>query len=145
MNIKKICRFIEDVHPSVQEVNLGLLFARIAVAVFFITHGYSKLIGIEGFSSMLAEGGFPMPVLFAWLVAIAEFFGGVGILVGIGTRFSAFWLTVISFVAWATVKGFSLGMDGGDIDILALGLTLLLLKTGPGAFSVSAKINKGNI
>ena len=92
---------------------------------------------------MIGDMGWPLAGLFAWLVAIAEFFGGIAILLGVGTRFSALWLAVISFVAWAGVKGFSWGfMAEGNLDILALGLTLGLLIMGPGSISLSAKMKK---
>ena len=154
--IYKALHFIENGQPTGKEVAYALLFVRIAVGVFFITHGYGKLIGdapgIEAFTGMLAGLGVPAAALFAWLVSIAELFGGIAILLGVFTRFSAFWLSIIAFVAWITVKGFSLGMvtimpngnpmGGGDIDLLALGLTLALFFAGPGMYSVSAMMHK---
>ncbi len=138
--------FIEDTNPTQKEVSMALLFARIALGVFFITHGFSKLSGIEGFTGMLDGLGWPMAALFAWLVTIAEFFGGIAILLGVFTRFSAFWLAVITIYAWIGVKGLALGMGdgGGDVDLLALGLTLALFYAGPGALSVSAHMKKGD-
>lgn len=141
MKILNKARTIMDVPASERELAIGLLLGRIALAIFFVTHGFAKLTGIDGFVGLLTNNGFPLPVLLAWLVAIAEFFGGLGILLGIATRFSAFWLAIVALVAWAIIKDFSLGMgvSGGDVDILAFGLALLLLYTGPGAISISAK------
>lgn len=146
--IKKICSFFDDTHPSSEEISYSLLAVRLAAAIFFITHGYDKFFGeagLEGFAEMLAQFGFPAVGILAFLVAFAELFGGIAILLGIFTRFSAFWLAVISFVAWAVVKDFTLGMDGGDLDILALGLTIALVVAGPGVFSLSHKLNKERI
>ena len=154
--IKKALCVIEDGTPTGKEVAYALLFVRIAIGVFFITHGYGKLFGdapgMEGFTGMLVMMGVPAAGLFAWLVAIAEFFGGLAILVGAFTRFSAFWLAIISFVAWVKVKGFSLGMvmimengmpmGGGDLDLLALGMTLAILFAGPGMYSVSYHLDQ---
>lgn len=138
---KKVCALVDDVTTTEKEVAYALLATRIATAVFFITHGYDKFFseaGLAGFAGMLTKFGFPMPDIFAFLVAFAELFGGIAILLGIMTRFWAFWLVVISFVAWWVVKGFALGMDKGDLDVLALGLTFALLFAGPGALSLSA-------
>jgi len=157
MNVfSKALHFIEDGRPTNKEVDYALLALRIVIAVFFITHGYDKLFGVmsgpEGFAGMLGMMSMPMPGVLAFLVGVAEFFGGFGILLGVFTRFSAFWLTIISFVAWAMVKGFSLGMvftmptgmalGGGDLDILSLGIVLALFFTGPGSLSVSAHMKK---
>lgn len=151
--IKKLLKFFESPHPSQREINFGLLATRIAVAVFFITHGYDKFfgeMGLAGFAGMMTDMGMPMAGVLAFMVATAELFGGLAILLGVFTRFSAFWLAIISLMAWVMVKGMSLGMvkimpdgmpmGGGDLDVLALGLTIAILFMGPGAMSVSGKI-----
>jgi len=147
MNVhKKILCFFENTNPTKKETDIALLAVRIAVGLFFVSFGYGKLFGapgLEGFTGMLTANGFPMPGVFALLVGIAEFFGGIAILLGVFTRFSAFWLTVITAVAWATIKGFSFGFQAeGNIDLLALGLTIALLSMGPGAISLSAHMKK---
>jgi len=144
---KKMCSFFEDTTPTRCEVDWALLAVRISIGLFFVTHGYSKLFaaapGIEGFTGMLAGLGFPAAVLFAYLVGIAEFFGGIAILVGLFTRFSAFWLSIITVVAWVMVKGLGFGFgEEGNLDLLALGGTLALVAAGPGMFSLSEKMKQ---
>lgn len=139
---KRAITFFDEVRPANCDVDYALLVARVAVGVFFVVHGYDKFFGeggLEGFSAMLTNFGFPMAGLLAFLVAFAELFGGLAVLVGVMTRFWAFWLAVISFVAWWTVKGFNIG-DRGDLDLLALGLTIALFIVGPGAMSLSGKM-----
>jgi len=142
----KICKIFDDVESTGKELAYALLAMRIAVGLFFIAHGYAKFfgeMGLGGFTGMLTDIGFPMASIFAFLVAFAELFGGIAIILGIMTRFWAFWLTVIAFVAWWTVKGFNIGA-GGDIDVLALGLTIALMFVGPGVMSLSAKLKRDN-
>jgi len=144
--VKKCCSVFDDVRPTEKELSYALLSIRIATALFFIAHGYAKFfgeMGLDGFAGMLTGLGFPMVGLFAFLVAFAELFGGIAILLGIMTRFWAFWLAVISFVAWWTVKGFNIGAEGG-LDVLALGLTIALIFAGPGVMSLSAKFKRNN-
>lgn len=155
--LKKCVSFFEDVNPSQKEIGLTLLVLRVVVGIFFIKFGYGKLFGtpgIEGFTGMLTNFGFFAPSLFAYLVGIAEFFGGIAILLGVFTRFSAFWIAIIAFFAWAKVKGFGLAMgmllgdkafSGGSVDFLSLGLLIALVIAGPGIYSVSAKMKKDNI
>ena len=142
----KACKFFEDTNPSSREINYALLAMRIAVGLFFVTFGYGKLFGAPGLdaiSGLIASIGFPIPGVFALLVGVAEFFGGIAIILGVFTRFSAFWLMIITLVAWATVKGFSFGFGAeGNFDLLALGLTMALFFTGPGAMSVSGQMRK---
>lgn len=150
--LSKSFQFIENPQPSREEINTALLIARVFVALVFISFGYGKLFGapgIEGFTGMLTMLSFPMPAVFAYLVGIAELFGGIAILLGVATRFSAFWLAIISLAAWVQVKGLGLGMlttlpngdpfAGGVVDALAVGLVLVLFVAGPGGFSVSAQ------
>lgn len=149
MNIcKKVFKCVDSVNPSEKELSYALLALRVSVALFFISYGYGKLFGAPGlemFTGMLTGLGFPIPGVLAFLIGIAEFFGGIAILIGVMTRFSAFWLAVISVVAWAVVKNFSFGFQAdGNADLLVLGLTIALIFTGPGLLSVSAYLKKGH-
>ena len=149
--LAKVFQFIDIGRPSEKEINFALLIMRVVVAIIFIKFGYGKLFGapgIEGFTGMLTMLSVPLPGLFAYLVGITEFVGGIAVLLGVATRVSALGLTVISFVAWATAKSFGLGMlttlpngdpfGGGVLDVFALGLTIALLIAGPGALSLSS-------
>ncbi|MCB9810583.1 MAG: DoxX family protein [Candidatus Nomurabacteria bacterium] len=146
MMFKKVFTFFDDVRPAACDVDYALLVARIATGVFFTVHGYSKFFGeagLAGFAGMLANHGFPIVDIFAFLVAFAELFGGIALILGVMTRFWSLWLAIIAFVAWWTIKSFNIGA-AGDLDVLALGLTIALLIAGPGAVSLSAKLkNRG--
>jgi len=154
---RKAVKFIEGPRPTSKEVDIALLILRVIIAIFFIKFGYGKLFGapgIEGFTMMMGAFGLPASALVAYLVGIAELFGGIAILLGVATRFSAFWLTVITFAAWVQVAGFGLEMgmelpngkpfDGGVVDWVTLGITLALFVAGPGAYSVSKYMQKGD-
>src|SRR5207248_667397 len=68
-------------------VDWALLVARIFVGVVFMAHGAQKLFGafngpgLSGFVQMIGPLGY--------LVAVGEFFGGLGIALGFLSRFSA--------------------------------------------------------
>lgn len=118
--------------------NYGLLALRISVAVIFIMAGWGKLTGIEMFSGMLAAKGFFWPMLFAYLVAITEFIGGLGILFGVFVRFWSHLLAVIMLVALLVVHA------GGDFassmaPIALLGSTIALSFLGGGKWVVTKK------
>ena len=64
---------------------------RLSLASVFVYHGLSKLANVEMFAQMMG-----LPYGIALLVAIAEFAGGVGIIVG---SFSKDWITRLSGLA----------------------------------------------
>jgi putative oxidoreductase len=69
----------------------GVAVLRVAAGLMMATHGYAKIFGgkMDGFTQGVADMGFPVPVLFAWLAALAELVGGVLLALGIGTRINA--------------------------------------------------------
>jgi putative oxidoreductase len=77
------------------------LLGRILIAVIFIQSGFGKLTNLGGFTAMLANAGVPMSSVLGPVGAVIEFFGGLAILLGLGTRYAA--LAMIVFVAAATL------------------------------------------
>jgi putative oxidoreductase len=83
------------------------------------------------------------------LAIAAEFFGGLGLIVGFLTRIAAFGIAVNMLVAIATVHGpFGFFMnwsgtqkgEGYEYHLLALAVTAFLMIRGAGAFSVDRAI-----
>jgi putative oxidoreductase len=101
---------------------------------------------IQGFQQGL---GFP-PAL-AVLAAVAEFFGALGVLVGLLTRVAAAGITVVMLVAmfkvhWA--NGFFLNWlgtpgvgHGIEMNLALLGLALALVIAGGGALSLDRRLS----
>lgn len=117
----------------------AILIVRIVLAVVFIAQGYGKLftMGIDQFTGFLAnQAGIPIPGLFAWVVSLTEFLGGIAILLGILTRWAAIGLAITMVVAVFTVT-LKQGLLGGyDINLALLALSLTLLLAGPGKLSL---------
>jgi putative oxidoreductase len=53
----------------------------------------------DGFISGVESLGFPLPALFAWAAALAEFLGGLCVALGLGTRVAAAFAASTMFVA----------------------------------------------
>jgi putative oxidoreductase len=119
------------------EIDLSLLILRIVVGVIFAAHGAQKMFGAfggPGLSKMVEMMG---PI--GYLVCIGEFFGGLGLIVGFLTRFSAASLIVIMIGAIVKVhgeKGFFLQHGGFEYNLALIGLLLPILIAGPGRYSV---------
>lgn len=118
--------------------NLGILILRVVLGVAFIAHGYSKfaVMGIDGVAGFFASIGIPMALFMAWVVALVELLGGIGLLLGVGTRLSAFLLSIIMIVAIFTAKFQSGFLGGYELDVIILGGLLALLFGGAGKYSV---------
>lgn len=106
---------------------------RIALGAVFIVHGWDKLADIAGTAGFFGKVGIPAAGFFAWVVAMVEFFGGLAVLVGFGTRIASALISCVMVVAIITVK-FSQGFSGGwefDFTLLMVALSLVILGSGP--------------
>jgi putative oxidoreductase len=126
-------------------VDVSLLILRVIVGVIFAAHGAQKLFGAfdgPGIAKMAEMMG-PL----AYPVSIGEFFGGLGLIVGFLSRFSAASNIVIMIGAIALVHGqhgFFLGHGpedtlataGFEYNLALIGLLAPILIAGPGSFSI---------
>src|SRR5712671_6041137 len=83
----------------------GIAVLRIVVGVVFLMHGYQKLFkfGFHGVTGMFSHFGIPLPMLFAVVVTLVEFVGGILLITGLATRVPATLLAIDMFVAILTV------------------------------------------
>lgn len=84
-------------------IDASLLIVRVVAGVIFTAHGAQKLFGAFGGPGLNAVVEMMGPI--GYLVTIGEFFGGLGLIVGFLSRFSAASLTVIMLGAIALVHG----------------------------------------
>ena len=70
----------------------------------FLESGWGKLHHLDKVTDFFKELGIPFANLQAPFVATVEFLGGVSLLLGIGTRISAFLLSGVMVVAIVTAK-----------------------------------------
>ena len=138
------------------------MILRLAGAGLALAHGWGKVVALsagqgERQIAGVAELGFPAPGLFAWAAALAEFVGGLLVMIGLGTRvasaFAAFTMVVAAFgrhkahlQLFAKLGLMQAGPDAlkawGNPELalvylaIFLGITLL----GPGRFALDAMI-----
>jgi putative oxidoreductase len=126
-------------------VDMSLLLLRVIVGVIFAAHGSQKVFGAfdgPGLSAMMGPPGPPpnpgMGPVLGFLVSIGECFGGLGLIVGFLTRFSAASLIVIMIGAIALVhwQGGFFAPKGIEYNLALIGLLLPILLCGPGRFSL---------
>ncbi len=130
------------------------LILRLTLGLVMLPHGAQKLLGWFGGYGFSGTMGFftetmHLPWAIAFLVIIAEFFGGLALLAGLLTRFSAASLGVIMLGAIVTVHlphGFFMNWfgkqsgEGYEYHLLVIGIAAALLVTGAGRWSADRMI-----
>lgn len=139
MNLLKLIQTSPE-KSSADETAMTLL--RIAAGLMMaFGHGLGKLPPSEGLISGVTALGFPAPVLFAWLAALAEFAGGILLALGFLTRFSAFALAFTMLVA-------AFGVHLADpfkikeLSLIYLVIYILFTVRGSGRWSIDHLISK---
>jgi putative oxidoreductase len=133
-----------------------LMMLRLVVGAVFFAHGAQKMLGwfggygFGGTMGFLASMGIPAP--FGFLAISAEFFGGLGLLVGFLGRIAAFGIIcnmlVVAVVHWrnglfmnwaGNQKG-----EGFEYHLLAITMALAIVVKGSGALSVDRFLTQGD-
>src|SRR5713226_4935747 len=123
---------------------------RLVLGIVFFAHGAQKLLGWyggPGFSGSMSlfTGYLHIPAPLAFLAIAAEFFGGLGLILGFLTRIAAFGIAVNMLVAIAKVHiafGFFMNWSGAqkgegiEYHLLTLAVALFLMIKGAGAASI---------
>lgn len=120
-----------------------LLGVRLFWGTQFALAGFGKLTNLEGAAGAFASWGFPAPEAHALLAGSTELFGGLLLLIGLGTRPVGLLLSVTMLVALGTAHRGELlasGLSDATPVLTALPTTYLLaslvaLFVGPGRWS----------
>lgn len=123
---------------------------RLTLAVIFIAHGSQKMLGLfggygwSGTIHFFGQLGIPAPL--GALAIIAEFFGGLGLLVGLLTRVAAAGIAVDMLVAIFKVhlpNGFFIGPKiGFEFAFACFGMALATVVSGAGMLSLDRALHK---
>jgi len=144
--IRKLTATDNDIATTILRLVLGLVF---------FAHGAQKMLGWFGGYGFAGTMGFftgmmHIPALFAFLAIAAEFFGGLGLIVGLLTRVAAFGIFCNMVVAVAMVHHqFGLFMnwtgtqkgEGFEFHLLVMAITVFLMIRGAGAASVDRRLS----
>ena len=135
--------------------SLPLAIVRLVLGLVMFPHGAQKMLawfGGNGFSATMGfftRGGIPAPL--AFLAIAAEFFGGLGLILGFLSRIAAFGIlcnmvVAIERVHWANGlfmnwTGRQKG-EGFEYHLLAIAMALAVIVGGAGAFSVDRLLSR---
>lgn len=123
------------------------------LGIVFFAHGAQKMLGwfggygFSGTMGFFTKAGIPAPL--AFLAICAEFFGGLGLMLGLLSRIAAFGIGVNMLVAivavhrhfgfFANWSGTQKG-EGFEYHLLAIAMALAIIVRGAGALSLDRAI-----
>jgi len=125
----------------------GLLILRVVIGLIVAAHGFQKLFGwwggpgMKGWVGAMNRMRIRPPVPWAWISALAEVFGGLGLVVGLLTplpslAIAASMLVAIALVHWP--RGFWTTKGGYEFNLSILAGSAAIALAGPGAISLDS-------
>ena len=144
--------------------DVALLALRLAGVGLALAHGFGKIAALvsgeaAGFIEFVARLGFPLPGVFAWAAAIAQFAGGLLVAVGLFTRWAASFAAFTMLIALTLHHKFQLhvlvwlglyqaseetieGWGNPEMALLYFLIFVALVLMGAGRFSLDRIVRK---
>lgn len=133
--------------PGPGAFSAALLLLRIASGLAFLYHGSAILFGAFGGPGPVQfAAGMHAPALVGYLVGLAQFGGGLAVLLGIFFRIGAACIAIVMLGAICLVHihhGFDIGHGGAEYALTQLLMALAFLLTGPGSVSLNRGMGPG--
>jgi putative oxidoreductase len=115
---------------------LPILLGRVTLGALLIHHGAPKVFGgVSGLAKHLSDLGWPLATVQAYLASYTEFLGGIFLVVGLFTRFSAVFNVGLFAIIVMVFHGSDPFQDK-EAGLMYLVLSLMVLFSGPGRVSV---------
>ncbi len=131
--------------PLSSKASIAMLAFRIVVGTAFVFHGLPKI--MTPFTWMTDMMGMDIPNVMQAIAALAEFGGGVALLLGFLTPLAAFGILVTMVGALFMVhfpQGhlfISMAQPSFELPLLYAISAFLIMMTGPGCFSIDAMMS----
>ena len=120
------------------------LILRLALGAAFVVHGYPKLFKMyAGFAGWLDSIGIKPGRFWALAAGVAEFFGGIALILGVFTQLAAGLIAINMLVAMVKVKwGASAFVEsersGWELDLVYFVVAVSLIILGPGGYALES-------
>ncbi len=115
----------------------GLLLIRLVLGMVMIHHGWPKFKNLKANAENFKGMGFRPGFFWGTIVAVSEFLGGFGIILGIWAPIIGAFLAVDMIVAiiWKLFKWHQ-PLKDCELEFTLLALAMLLFSVGSGAYSL---------
>lgn len=111
---------------------------RIGIGLLTVIHGIPKIKGgVDTWKSLGSAvnplGIYFLPIIWGFLAACAEFFGGIALILGLGTRLASLALAIMMFVAavWHIERGDKFTVYSFALSLMVVFLTWVIIGGGP--------------
>lgn len=122
-------------------LQLGFMILRVGIGALFALHGWAKVVGgtatWQWLGSQLGVFGITfMPVMWGFIAAMAEFGGGICLVLGFASRLAALVICAVMVVAisYHINKGDSFETYSHPMALLIVMIAIVI--AGPGSFSI---------
>lgn len=123
--------------PPPTPASAGLLLLRVFAGLSMASHGWGK---IQNPFHWMDQAPSAPPAFFQFLAAVAEFFGGLGIAVGLVSVIAAFGIVCTMVVAMQHHIAAGDPFSNWELAGLYFCISVVVLLAGPGRFSLDAVI-----
>jgi putative oxidoreductase len=111
----------------------------VVVGVVAVLHGWPKMKALGAFIEKVDTMGVPIAPVFATAAALAEFLGGLALVLGLFTRYAAFFFSCVMAVVVFKVQlphGFFAKDNGYEYPLVLLVAAVSLVFSGAGPISL---------
>lgn len=134
--------------PVVRDI--ALLIFRAVLGVVFVAHGFQRMFitGITETTGQFSALGIPQPKLSAYVVSVAELFGGAFLVIGLLTTFVAGALALLMLAAIYFVhltEGFFITDGGMEYAIVLMVSLLMIVVFGAGRASLDGVLTRAEL
>lgn len=138
--MKNLNNLFSIFNPTSQKsIDFALLWMRIGIGILTILHGIPKLMsGVSGWSQlgitfMVPLGISFLPTVWGFLAAVTEFFGGIALVLGFGTRFASLLLSIMMIIAavWHIQNGDVFTVYSFPLSLLVIYSAFIFTSAGP--------------
>ncbi|MDR3647280.1 MAG: DoxX family protein [Candidatus Babeliales bacterium] len=125
-------------NPTAEQIVVALTILRVSIGAITAILGIPKMGGLEvwqnlGTMFMGPLGIHFLPVLWGFLGFASQFFGGIALTLGFGTRFASFALVIMMVIAvlWHLKRGDSFTVYSFPLSLIFVYLTFMIIGSGP--------------
>ena len=125
--------------------DLALLILRVVLGIIMIYHGWPKLTNFAGTIDGMAGMGVPAPAVAAIFATVAEFVGGLLMLLGAFTEIAGLMFTIdmLGAITFVHAKnGFSVAKSGVEWPLLLAATAIAIALMGSGRYAVGRSADR---
>ena len=125
--------------------DLALLILRVVLGIIMIYHGWPKLTNLAGTIDGMAGMGVPAPAVAAIFATVAEFIGGLLMLLGAFTDIAGLMFTIdmLGAITFVHAKnGFAVAKGGVEWPLLLAATAIAIALMGSGRYAVGRSADR---